>query len=136
MGLGEGNMAIKILIVDDEKNLVISLQDTLRLEFRDCQADAAYSGEEALSRLAQSAYDLILADLRMPGFDGLDLVKGIRYLNPSVPIVLMTGFGSEAIRQEATQLGVDHYVDKPFDVGELLLVVSKLLVEWKGQAGA
>jgi DNA-binding response OmpR family regulator len=136
MGLGEGNMAIKILIVDDEKNLVISLQETLQLEFRDCQADPAYSGEEALSHLAQSAYDLILADLRMPGFDGLDLVKGIRYLNPSVPIVLMTGFGSEAIRQEATQLGVDHYVDKPFDVGELLLVVSKLLVEWKGQAGA
>jgi CheY-like chemotaxis protein len=132
----EGNMEAKILIVDDEKHLVTSLQETLRLEVPGCDVDAAYSGEEALSRLAQSAYDLILADLRMPGFDGLDLVKGIRYLNPHVPIILMTGYGSQAIREEAAQLGVDHYVDKPFDVGKLLQVVYQLLSERKGQAGA
>jgi YesN/AraC family two-component response regulator len=136
MGLVEGNMAIKILIVDDEKHLVKSLQDTLQLEFQDCRVDAAYSGEEALSRLARSAYDLILADLRMPGFDGLDLVKGIRYLNPSVPIVLMTGYGSFAIRKEAARLGVDHYVAKPFDVEKLLGVVGQLLLGQKGQTGA
>ena len=129
-------MEAKILIVDDEKHLVTFLQETLLLEIPGCLVDAAYSGEEALSRLAQSAYDLILADLRMPGFDGLGLVKGIRYLDPHVPIILMTGYGSAAVRQEAAQLGVNHYVDKPFDVGELLQTVSQLLSERKGEAGA
>jgi CheY-like chemotaxis protein len=136
MGVVEGKMDAKILIVDDEKHLVTFLQETLLLEVPGCHVDAAYSGEEALSRLAQSDYDLILADLKMPGFDGLDLVKGIRYLNPHVPIILMTGYGSKMVRQEAAQLGVNHYVDKPFDVGELLQTLGQLLAEQKGEAGA
>jgi DNA-binding response OmpR family regulator len=99
-------MKPKILIVDDERHLVGSLQQTLLLEFPGSQVDAAYSGEEGLSRLAECTYDLILADLRMPGFDGLELIRGVRYLSPDVPIVLMTGYGSDLIRDEARELGV------------------------------
>jgi two-component system response regulator PilR (NtrC family) len=123
-------MQARILIVDDEQALVGFLRRTLLLELPDSRVDVAYSGEAALSCLAVDAYDLIIADLRMPGFDGLELIKGVRYLNPLVPIVMMTGFGSEAIRQEAAKLGVDYYVDKPFEVGELLAVARELLSEY------
>ncbi len=120
-------MGVRILIVDDEKHLVQYLGQVLLLEFPDGSVDAAYSGEEALSRLAESSYDLIIADLRMPGFDGLELIKGVRYLDPRVPIVLMTGYGSESIQKQASRLGVNRYVDKPFDVRDLLVEVRQLL---------
>jgi two-component system response regulator VicR len=120
-------MKPKILIVDDERHLVGSLQQTLLLEFPGGLVDVAYSGEEGLSRLAECTYDLILADLRMPGFDGLELIRGVRYLSPDVPIVLMTGYGSDLIRDEARELGVNDYVEKPFDVSDLLRVVGDLL---------
>jgi two-component system response regulator PilR (NtrC family) len=129
----EGEMTSKMLIVDDEIHLVRFLQQTLLLEFPDSRVDVAYSGEEALSRLAQSSYDLILADLRMPGFDGLELIRGVRYLNPQVPIILMTGYGTGLIREEAAKLGVDHYVDKPFEVGTLLQTVQHLLAGGQGR---
>jgi CheY-like chemotaxis protein len=117
----------RILIVDDERRLVVYLQSVLASEFPGYQVDAAYSGEEALSRLAAGKYDLILADLRMPGFDGLELVRGVRYFEPNVPIILMTGYGSEAVQEEAARLGVSHYLDKPFDVEELFETVGRLL---------
>jgi DNA-binding response OmpR family regulator len=128
-------MKPKILIVDDERHLVGSLQQTLLLEFPGSQVDAAYSGEEGLSRLAECTYDLILADLRMPGFDGLELIRGVRYLSPDVPIVLMTGYGSDLIRDEARELGVSDYVEKPFDVSDLLRVVRNLLQEGEEAVG-
>jgi YesN/AraC family two-component response regulator len=120
-------VSIRILIVDDEKTLVYYLRQTLQLELPDSTIDTAYSGEEALSLLAGRSYDLILADMRMPGFDGLALIRGVRYVDPQVPIILMTGFGNTALEREAQQLGVDHYVDKPFDVAELMTTVHKLL---------
>jgi len=127
-------MGARILIVDDEKQLVHGLQQVLLPEFPGSSVDAAYSGEEALSCLAKVAYDLIIADLRMPGFDGLELIKGVRYLYPDVPVILMTGYGSESIQAEATKLGVKRYIDKPFDIDEMVREVSQLLPE-REQAG-
>ena len=120
-------MRDRILIVDDEKQLVHILRQTLLLELPDSAIDAAYSGEEALSKLAAAHYDLIVADLRMPGFDGLELIKGVRYLDDTVPIVLMTGYGSQGVAREAARLGVNHYVDKPFDVPALIEIIHTLL---------
>jgi DNA-binding NtrC family response regulator len=120
-------MQERILIVDDEKQLVHTLRQMLLLELPDSTIDVAYSGEEALSKLADDRYDLIIADLRMPGFDGLELIKGVRYLDTTVPIILMTGYGSQSVVHEAARLGVNHYVDKPFDVRKLVEIVHQLL---------
>jgi DNA-binding NtrC family response regulator len=120
-------MQQRILLVDDEKQLVHTLRQTLLIELPGSHIDAAYSGEEALSKLADAAYHLIIADLRMPGFDGLELIKGVRYLDASVPIILMTGYGSQGVAHEAARLGVNHYVDKPFDVPGLLAIIRQLL---------
>jgi DNA-binding NtrC family response regulator len=127
MGKGGAQMSARVLIVDDEKRLADSLGQTLQLDLPECQVDMAYSGEEALSSLASNSYDLIIADVRMPGVSGMELIKGVRYLDAEVPIILMTGYGSASLRQEAADLGVAHYVDKPFDIDELLSMVSKLL---------
>lgn len=121
-------MSARVLIVDDEKRLALSLGQTLQLDFPECQVDLAYSGEEALSSLASNAYNLIIADVRMPGVSGMELIKGVRYLDSEVPIILMTGYGSASLRQEAATLGVDHYIDKPFDLDKLLSTVSRLLL--------
>ena len=120
-------MSARVLIVDDEKRLAYFLGQTLRLDFPECQVDTAYSGEEALSSLASNTYDLIIADVRMPGVSGMELIKGVRYLDAEVPIILMTGYGSASLRREAATLGVNHYVDKPFDVDNLISTVSQLL---------
>ena len=120
-------MSARVLIVDDEKRLAYFLGQTLQLDFPECQVDTAYSGEEALSSLASNAYDLIIADVRMPGVSGMELIKGVRYLDAEVPIILMTGYGSASLRREAATLGVNHYVDKPFDVDDLISTVSQLL---------
>jgi len=120
-------MPERILIVDDEKQLAHTLRQTLLMELPGTCIDTAYSGEEALSKLADGPYDLIVADLRMPGFDGLDLIKGVRYLDGAVPIILMTGYGSRVAEREAARLGVDYYVDKPFDIPQLLDVIHRLL---------
>ncbi|MBN1660446.1 MAG: response regulator [Anaerolineae bacterium] len=120
-------MPKRILIVDDEKQLVHTLRQMLLLELPGSKIDAAYSGEEALSKLADGPYDLIVADLRMPGFDGLELIKGVRYLDGAVPIILMTGYGSQGVAHEAARLGVDHYVAKPFNVREMMEIIHQLL---------
>jgi len=127
-------MCAKILVVDDEEALVLGLRQALILEFPGNQVDAAYSGEEALSLLADASYDLIIADYRMPGFSGLDLIKGVRYLDGYVPIILITGYGSDEVRGEAQKLGVNYYVEKPFDVEDLLGKAGLLLPD-QGLAG-
>jgi DNA-binding NtrC family response regulator len=123
----EADMASRVLIVDDEINLVYVMRQALMLTFPGCEVDMAHSGEEGLSRLADRSYDLIIADFRMPGFSGLDLIKGVRYLDGTVPIILITGYGSPEIQAEAEELSVNEYMEKPFDVDRMLSTVGRLL---------
>jgi two-component system response regulator HydG len=120
-------MTVRILVVDDEENLVYFLRQALLFRFPGSCVDAAYSGEEGLSRLAVSSYDLIIADYRMPGFSGLELIKGVGYLDPRTRVILMTAYGSEELGRKAKELGVARYFNKPFDIDEMLAAVSQLL---------
>jgi DNA-binding response OmpR family regulator len=128
-------MSARVLIVDDEKRLAMSLGQALQLDFPACTVDTASSGEEALSVLASNTYNLIIADVRMPGISGLDLIKGVRYLDATVPIILMTGYGSASLRRQAARLGVDHYVDKPFDIDVLMAMIGEFLPD-QGESDA
>ncbi|MCL7452744.1 MAG: response regulator [Anaerolineae bacterium] len=128
-------MSARILVVDDERQLAYYLRQTLLLELPGTEVDAAHSGEEALSRMAEASYDLIIADLRMPGFSGLELIKGVRYLDETVPIILMTGYGSSGLREKAARLGATSYLDKPFDVGKMIEAVRSLLPKGEGTDG-
>ncbi len=126
-------MGARILIVDDEQSLVYSLRQALQLEFPGIDVAGAFSGEEALSRLAETLYDLIIVDQRMPGLDGLALIKGVRYLDEGVPVILITGYGTTALREEAARLRIDYCLDKPFDIRELMAAVARCL-KWEENA--
>ncbi len=115
-------MTVRILIVDDEENLVLLAQTGSAVPVpRRLAWIRPISGEEGLSRLAVNAYDLIIADYRMPGFSGLELIKGVRYLDPRTPIILMTAYGSEELwpRGEVDWAWRTTF-GKPFDMDEML----------------
>jgi len=120
-------MPARILIVDDEKQLTQFLGEVLLLEVPDATVDVAHSGEEALSCLAGATYDVIFADLRMPGVDGMELIRGLRYLDADVPVILMTGYGTPQLEEQARLLGVSHYLDKPFDAVQIADLLAQIL---------
>ncbi|MBI4495713.1 MAG: sigma-54-dependent Fis family transcriptional regulator [Deltaproteobacteria bacterium] len=114
----------KILIVDDEP----SVRDSLRMIFkRDYQVIAAASAEEARQRLLSDEPDLIFLDIIMPGKDGMEALKEIREIAPSVPVIMLTATRTVRTAVEAMRLGAHDYITKPFDVEELRLVALKSL---------
>ena len=93
------------------------------------EVDLAPGGQEALERLHREQYDLLITDLRMPGVDGLTLIREARRFMPQLPIVIITGYSTEASAIEAINLGVNGYLTKPFRVPKVLSVAAKALGE-------
>jgi DNA-binding NtrC family response regulator len=92
------------------------------------KAAEASSGDQALEQIRQQGnIDVVLTDLKMPGMDGIALLREIRYSDPSVEVVLMTGYGSIKNAVEAMKYGAADYITKPFDTNELLLTVGKIV---------
>ena len=114
---------IKLLLVDDEENFVITLAE--RLKMRDVPSRVVYSGEEALEAVQADAPDVVVLDLRMPGIDGMEVLRKVRKSNPEVRVVILTGHGNEAIEEEVKKLGAFHYHKKPVEIDELLGTVKK-----------
>jgi len=114
---------IKLLLVDDEENFVNTLAE--RLKMRDVPSKVVYSGEEALEAVKSEVPDVVVLDLRMPGIDGMEVLRKVRQSNPDVRIVILTGHGTDAIEEEAKNLGAFHYHKKPVDIDELLGTVKK-----------
>ena len=129
-------MTTRVLIVDDEETLAFLLGQSLELCLPDCEAKVVHSGEEALNSLARASYDLIIADVHMPGeLCGLDLIREVRCLDAGVRVILMTGYGSALLQAKGAALGINHYVDKPFDINQLIEVAGRLLAG-KEEAGS
>jgi len=121
-------MTTRVLIVDDELTIAILLGQSLQMSLPDCVVEVVHSGEEALSSMASHPQDLIIADVHMPGdVSGLELIGEVRCLDADVPVILMTGHGSAALRAQAEALGVTHYLDKPFDIRRLMAIAGHLL---------
>lgn len=101
----------KVLVVDDDA--VVGQSITRVLEGEGCTVRAAASGPEALAACEQQDFDLVFADIRMPGMDGLEVTERLKRSRPGVPVVIITGFGSEANERRARELGVSAFVHKP-----------------------
>lgn len=101
----------KILVVDDEQTARDSLADILQLE--GCQVNKAANGEQALDALRRELYDLILLDLKMPGMDGLDVLRQAALMAPETQIILLTAHGSLESAIEALRFGAHDYLLKP-----------------------
>jgi excisionase family DNA binding protein len=117
---------LKVLVVDDEASIRELLSKTLAMAEYD--VDTAPDATTALDRLgADSHYDLLIADLKMPGMDGLALIRQAKQLKASLPIIIITGFSTEASAIDAVNLGVVGYLTKPFRVPQVLAAAAKAL---------
>jgi len=117
----------RILVVDDEAAIRDLLSKTLALAEYD--VDLAPDGRTALERLRIIPYDLLITDLKMPGIDGLTVVREARRLKADLPVIIITGFSTEASAIEAVNLGVSGYLTKPFRVPRVLAAAAKALGE-------
>lgn len=120
-------MSKRLLVVDDEPNLLRAVAACLRAE--DYEVNMARSGHEALMQLAESVPDLIISDIRMPGMDGYKLARQLRGSPRTalVPIVFLTAKDETADRIEGFRAGIDAYLTKPFEPDELIAVVNGIL---------
>ena len=117
----------RVLVVDDEATIRDLLSKTLALAEYD--VDLAPDGRTALERLRIIPYDLLITDLKMPGVDGLTVIREARRLKTDLPVIIITGFSNEASAIEAVNLGVSGYLTKPFRVPRVLAAASKALGE-------
>ena len=117
----------RILVVDDEPSIRDLLSKTLALA--EYEVDLAPDGKTAIERLRIVPYDLLITDLRMPGIDGLTVIREGRRLRPDLPVIIITGYSTEASAIEAVNLGVSGYLTKPFRVPRVLAAAAKALGE-------
>lgn len=107
-----------VLLVDDEEELVNALAE--RLQIRGFNAEIALNGEQALQTVQDRPPDVMVLDLRMPGIDGLEVLRRIKKTHPRIQVVVLTGHGSEKDREIALRLGAFDYLQKPVDIGDLV----------------
>ena len=117
----------RVLVVDDESSIRELLQKTLALAEYD--VDVAPDGRAAMERLRLGNYDLLIADLKMPGMDGLTLIREAKRLKTDLPVIIITGFSTESSAIEAVNLGVAGYLTKPFRVPQVLAAAARALGE-------
>ncbi len=121
---------IDVLIVDDQVGVRRLLFETLADEGYKVQM--AGGGAEALNVLAHTLPFLILLDIKMPGMTGFETLQEIRKRYGQIPVVMMTAYGDMEIIAETKSLGVQHYLNKPFDLDDVRALIKGLLVEKKG----
>jgi len=109
----------KILIVDDEDDLTWSISKRLSKDNNGLVVRCASSGSVALKMLNKEHFDLLVTDIRMPGVDGLHLVKEVKNSHPGTPVIVMTAHGSSDIRQSIKSWSHTGYIEKPFEINEL-----------------
>ena len=117
----------RVLVVDDEASIRDVLTSTLALA--DYDVEAAPDGRAAVARLRAATYDLLVTDLRMPGMDGLALIREARRLSPTLPVIIITAYSTEASAIDAINLGVQGYLTKPFRIAKILSTAAKALGE-------
>jgi excisionase family DNA binding protein len=117
----------RILIVDDEQTVRDLVAKTLTMA--DYDVDTAPDGPSALDRLRSADYDLLITDLKMPGMDGLSVIREARQRSAELPIIIITGYSTEASAIEAINLGVCGYLTKPFRLPRVLAVAARALGE-------
>lgn len=114
---------LNVLFVDDEEDFVRTLAERMRM--REMGGGVALGGEEALEILKEERPDVMVLDLRMPGLDGLDVLRRVKKLYPEISVVILTGHGSEHDEREALRLGAFDYLRKPVDIDVLMDTVRR-----------
>ena len=117
-------MGKKVLVVDDEKLIVKGVR--FSLEQDDMEVDCAYDGEEALDKIKNNKYDLILLDIMLPKLTGLEVCQQVREFS-DVPIVMLTAKGDDMDKILGLEYGADDYITKPFNILEVKARIKAIL---------
>ena len=116
-------MPSKVLLVDDEREFVQTLSE--RLIMRDMGSAVAYDGESALNLIKEDEPEVIIVDLKMPGVDGLEVLRKVKEKRPQIEVIILTGHGHEEDRQLCMELGAFAYLQKPLDINVLSETIQK-----------
>lgn len=124
-----------ILIIDDEQAIRNALRDIFELE--DYVVEEAKDGIEALAKLKQGKFEVVICDIKMPKMDGMDVLERIQAISPDIPVVMISGHGNIETAVEAVKKGAFDYISKPLDMNRILITVrnaqdrSSLVAETK-----
>ena len=113
----------KVLLVDDEEEFVKALSE--RLQMRDMGSDMAFNGEQALEIVKDQVPDVMVLDLKMPGIDGMEVLRRVRKAYPEVQVIILTGHGTDKDAEEARRLGAFAYLQKPVNLEQLVQTMRK-----------
>ena len=117
------NKPIKILLVDDERGFVDVISK--RMSKRNIEVTQAYSGTEALQALRREDFDVTVLDLKMEDMDGIEILKILKKMAPDLPVIMLTGHGSEEEARDGIRFGAFDYLTKPCDFEELIVKIKE-----------
>jgi two-component system, response regulator, stage 0 sporulation protein F len=115
----------KVLIVDDQYGIRVLLYEVFGKE--GYQTFQAANGKQALEIVKKESLDLVILDMKIPGMDGLEILKEIKKIDTEIKVIMMTAYGELDMIKEATELGAITHFTKPFDIDELRLAVKSQL---------
>jgi DNA-binding NtrC family response regulator len=113
----------KVLVVDDEVEFASALAE--RLNLRSYTTQTASNALEALSSIHKERPDVVLLDLRIPGMDGIEILRTIKQYDPAIEVIMLTGHGDKESVEEGMKGGIFEYIMKPIDIGELTSKIDK-----------
>ena len=119
------NNQIRILVVDDEPRLCHLIEELLKLE--GYWVDVCFSNMEVLQMIKKNKYQMLIADFKMPGIDGLELIKKARELNPEIRTIMITGSETVETAVQSLKHEIDDDIKKPFSIVELKKVIKRTL---------
>ena len=126
-------MPERILVVDDEPNM-LRLLKTILMDKTGYEVTTTNNPLEVSKLLQESHYDLVVTDLKMPLVDGIDLIGIVKNIDASMPIIVITAYGTIETAEEAIQKGAYDFITKPFRK-ETILITIKRALEWKRMQG-
>jgi DNA-binding response OmpR family regulator len=131
-GQRQGNR-IRLLLVDDEEGYVNTLAK--RMARRNIEVSTALSGAEGIQRLRQQEFDVAILDLKMTDMDGIDVLRVFKMMDPKMPVIMVTGHGSERAAREGLALGAFDYLTKPCELEELVKKIREACQQGGGENG-
>ena len=119
----------RVLIVDDEPSVLLMLAESLEALDSGCIIETVANAKDALVKIQQEPYDLVITDYKMPGMNGLDLARVARRISPDTRIVLMTAFGTDGLKDAADKLQLSGYLSKPFSIKQIRSIVERAVAQ-------
>jgi DNA-binding response OmpR family regulator len=123
--LEDNNKTLKILLVDDERGFVDVISK--RMSKRNIEVTKAYSGKDALQALRKTDFDAVVLDLKMEDMDGIEILKIFKKIVPDLPVIMLTGHGSEEAARDGLRLGASDYLTKPCEFEELIVKIKDVV---------